>query len=139
MTSNSKEYAKAYYSAHKEHIAAYQRAYYKKRKEKIANPWLLDTRVDYRTPTKEDFKAIPTKELTYNQRYYAENRERIRAQQKQKRIDDKRKAKQRAYYAENREHICELQNKSRAKKKRKEKLSKSFWGRLVLKIENLFK
>lgn len=97
-------------------------------------------RVDFATPTREDFKAVACEpELTYSQKYYAANRDRIRAQQKQKRIDDKRKAKQRAYYAENRERILEQQRKHFAKKQREKKLSKTFFGRLVLKFNSLFK
>lgn len=92
-------------------------------------------REDYKTPTKEDFKAVAYQpELTYSQRYYAANRDTIRAKQKESRRRKKINAKQRAYYAEHREHICELQNKSRAKRKREKKLSKSFFGRLYLKI-----
>ena len=139
MTTNKAGYMRAYYEYHKEKIQSYQRDYYKRRKaEKKANPWLLDTRVDYKTPTREDFQAIPKSISSYNKEYYEKNKERIRAQQKQKRIDDKRKVKQRAYYAEHREHICALQNKSRAEKKRKEQLSKTFWGRIKLKIEKIF-
>ena len=136
MPTNRAGYMRAYYESHKERIQAQQRDYYKKRKaERQANPWLLDIRVDYKTPTKEDFQAIPKeKELTYSQKYYAENRERIRAQQQAKRKRDKINAKQRAYYATNKEHICELQRKSRAERKRKEKLSKTFLGRLYLKV-----
>ena len=144
MTINRKEYARAYYQAHKEQMRAYQREYHRARyKEKReaelkSNPWLLDTRVDYKTPTREDFQAIPKSISSYNKEYYEKNKERIRAQQKQKRIDNKRKEKARAYYAEHREHICALQNKSRAEKKRKEHLSKTFWGRIKLKIEKIF-
>lgn len=125
---------RAYYESHKEQIQAQQRAYYKRKKEKMANPWLLDIRVDYKTPTREDFQAIPTKELTYSQKYYAENREKIRERQQAKRKKDKINARQRAYYAANREHLCELQRKSYAKKQREKKLSKTFLGRLYLKI-----
>lgn len=127
---------RAYYESHKERIQAQQRDYYKRKKAKRqANPWLLDTRVDYKTPTREDFKAVSKKkELTYSQKYYAKNRERIRAQQQAKRKRDKINAKQRAYYATNKEHIRELQRKSRAERKRKENLSKTFLGRIYLKV-----
>ena len=127
---------RAYYESHKEKIQAQQRDYYKKRKaERQANPWLLDTRVDYKTPTKEDFQAVPKeKELTYSQKYYAENKERIREQQRISRKKKKAAEKQRAYYAANREHLCELSRKSYAKRQREKKLSKTFLGRLYLKV-----
>lgn len=134
MTTNRAGYMRAYYESHKEQIQAQQRAYYKRKKERMANPWLLDTRVDYKTPTREDFQAVPTKELTYSQKYYAENREKIREKQKETRAKKKRNEKQRAYYAANREHLCELQRKSYARRQREKKLSKTFMGRLYLKI-----
>lgn len=135
MTTNTKEYQRAWYAAHKEERRAYFREYNKRKKERQANPWLLDTRVDYKTPTREDFQAVPReKELTYSQKYYAENKERIRAQQQAKRKKDKINAKQRAYYAANREHLCELSRKSYAKRQREKKLSKTFLGRLYLKV-----
>jgi len=140
MTANRKEYAMAYYQAHKEQLREYQRAYQrKKRSSKMPNPWLLDTRVDYKTPTREDFKAIPEIRSSYNKEYYAANRERIRAQQRQRRLDDKRKAKQRAYYAENRDRILEQQKKYHSKKTKEKKMSKTFLGRLKLKFKSLFK
>ena len=126
---------RAYYESHKERIQAQQRDYYKRKKERQANPWLLDTRVDYKTPTREDFKAVPKeKELTYSQKYYAENKERIKEQQRISRKKKKAAEKQRAYYAANKEHICELQRKSYAKRQREKKLSKTFLGRLYLKV-----
>ncbi len=135
MVTNTKEYQRAWYAAHKEERRAYFKEYNKRKKERQANPWLLDTRVDYKTPTREDFQAIPKeKELTYSQKYYAENRERIREKQKETRKRKKINEKQRAYYAANKEHICELQRKSYAKKQREKKLSKTFLGRIYLKI-----
>lgn len=136
MTTNRAGYMRAYYESHKERIQAQQRDYYKRRKaEKQANPWLLDTRVDYKTPTREDFQAVPKeKELTYSQKYYAENKERIREQQRISRKKKKAAEKQRAYYAANREHLCELSRKSYAKRQREKKLSKTFLGRLYLKV-----
>ena len=124
---------RAYYESHKERIQAQQRDYYKRRKaEKQAK---LDTRVDYKTPTREDFQAVPKeKELTYSQKYYAENKERIREQQRLSRAKKKRNEKQRAYYAANKEHLCELSRKSYAKRQREKKLSKTFLGRLYLKV-----
>ncbi|MBO7691725.1 MAG: hypothetical protein J6T10_03720 [Methanobrevibacter sp.] len=138
MTTNSKEYMRKYYAEHKEAFKeASRRCREKKRQQKILdnpNPRLFDMREDYKTPTTEDFKAIPEVRTTYNRDYYLKNRDRIRAQQKESRRRKKINARQRAYYAEHREHICELQNKSRAKRKREKKLSKSFFGRLYLKI-----
>lgn len=135
MTTNRPGYMRAYYESHKEQIRANQKAYYKRKQaEKTSNPRLFDLREDYKTPTREDFQAIPAKELTYSQKYYAENREKIREKQQKKRADDKRKAKQRAYYAEHRERILEQQRSYWAKKSRKKRLSKSFWGRIYLKI-----
>lgn len=127
---------RAYYESHKERIQAQQRAYYKRKQtERQANPWLLDTRVDYKTPTREDFQAVPKeKELTYSQRYYAENKERIKEQQRISRKKKKAAEKQRAYYAANREHLCELSRKSYAKRQREKKLSKTWYGRLYLKV-----
>ncbi|MBO7714767.1 MAG: hypothetical protein J6S85_14410 [Methanobrevibacter sp.] len=82
--------------------------------------------VDYTTPTREDFKAVAKQpELTYSQKYYAENRERIREKQRETRIKKKRNEKQRAYYAAHREHLCELQRKNWAKKQREKRLSKT--------------
>ena len=136
MPTNRAGYMRAYYESHKERIQAQQRDYYKRRKaERQANPWLLDTRVDYKTPTREDFQAVPKeKELTYSQKYYAENKERIREQQRLSRKKKKAAEKQRAYYAANREHLCELSRKSYAKRQREKKLSKTFLGRLYLKV-----
>lgn len=127
---------RAYYESHKERIQAQQRDYYKRKQaERQANPWLLDTRVDYKTPTREDFQAVPKeKELTYSQKYYAENKERIKEQQRISRKKKKAAEKQRAYYAANREHLCELSRKSYAKRQREKKLSKTWYGRLYLKV-----
>ena len=135
MTTNRAGYMRAYYESHKERIQSQQRDYYKRKKEKMANPWLLDTRVDYKTPTREDFQAVPKeKGLTYSQKYYAENKERIKEQQRISRKKKKAAEKQRAYYAANREHLCELSRKSYAKRQREKKLSKTFLGRLYLKV-----
>lgn len=139
MATNRTAYMRAYYESHKEKIQAQQREAYLRRKAKRANPWLLDTRVDYKTPTREDFKAIPKeRELTYSQKYYAANRERIREQQQAKRKKDKINAKQREYYAANREKILEQQRENRHRRKRVEKMSKTFWGRVRLKLEKIF-
>lgn len=113
MTTNSKEYARKYYAEHKEMFREASRKYQEKKKlEKklrVTNPRLFDMREDYKTPTKEDFQSVPTKELTYSQKYYAENRGKIRAKQKETRERNKRLQKQRAYYAANRERILEQQ------------------------------
>jgi len=138
MTTNSKEYARRYYAEHKEMFKESSKRYQEKKrlekKLKITNPGLFDMREDYRTPTREDFQQVPQRELTYSQRYYAENRERIREKQQAKRKKDKANARQRAYYAANREHLCELQRKSYARRQRQKKLSKTFLGRLYLKV-----
>ncbi len=133
---------RAYYESHKEQIQAQQRAYYKRRKaEKQANPWLLDTRVDYKTPTREDFQAVPkplSNSYSYNREYYQKNKERIRAQQKESRERKKRINYQREYYSANRERILEQQRKYWKKKREEAKLSKTFWGRMKLKIRKFF-
>lgn len=139
MTTNRKEYAKAYYKAHKEQIQSYQREYHKRKMaEKKANPWLLDTRVDYKTPTREAFQAIPKSISSYNKEYYEKNKERIRAQQKEARERKKRLNYQREYYSANRERILEQQRKYWKKKREEAKLSKTFWGRIKLKIRKFF-
>lgn len=140
MSSNSKEYARAYYAAHKEQIAAYQRAYQKKKRkaQAKADPWLLDSRIDYKTPTREDFQAIPQAK-SYNKEYYEANKERIREQQRASRLKKKRLQKQRDYYAANREHLCELQRKSYAKRQQKKRMERTWYGRTALKIKSLFK
>lgn len=145
MTTNKKEYARAYYEAHKEHIKEYYREYNKKRRmEKLraeakANPWLFNMDVDYATPTREDFKAVaPEKKLTYSQKYYAENKERIREQQKETRARKKRNERQREYYATHKEHLCELQRKGYARRQREKRLSKTTFWRIWLKIERVF-
>lgn len=138
MTTNSKEYSRKYYAEHREMFRESSKRYQEKKrlekKLKITNPGLFDMREDYRTPTREDFQQVPQRELTYSQRYYAENRERIREQQRLSRKKKKTAEKQRAYYAEHREHLCELQRKNYAKRQRQKKLSKTFLGRLYLKI-----
>lgn len=138
MTTNSKEYSRKYYAEHREMFRESSKRYQEKKKlEKMlkqSNPRLFDMREDYKTPTKKDFQAVPEQELTYSQRYYAENKERIREQQRLSRKRKKAAEKQRAYYAANREHLCELQRKNYAKKQREKRLSKTFVGRLYLKI-----
>lgn len=143
MTTNSKEYARKYYAEHKEMFREASRKYQEKKKlEKrlrVTNPRLFDMREDYKTPTKEEFQAVPTKELTYSQKYYAENREKIRAKQKETRERNKRLAKQREYYSANRERILEKQRAYQRKKYKEKRMSKTFLGRLTLKFKSLFK
>lgn len=134
MTTNSKEYQRARYEAHKEERKAYYKEYHKRRKAWVPNSQLFDMREDYKTPTREDFQSVETPVRSKAMEYYYANRERILEQQRENRARKKRNEKQRAYYAANREHICELQKKNRASKKRQEKLSKTFMGRLYLKI-----
>lgn len=138
MTTNSREYSRKYYAEHREMFRESSKRYQEKKKlEKMlkqSNPRLFDMREDYKTPTKEEFQTVPIKELTYSQRYYAENKERIREQQRLSKKKKKAAEKQRAYYAANREHLCELQRKSYARKQRVKRLSKTFMGRLYLKI-----
>lgn len=144
MATNSKEYQRAYYAAHREQIKAYYREYNKKKRLEKAkanpNPRLFDMREDYSTPTKEDFKAVAYQpELTYSQKYYAANRDRIRAKQKETRERNKRLAKQREYYSANRERILEQQRAYQRKKYKEKRMSKTFLGRLTLKFKSLFK
>lgn len=144
MTTNSKEYQRAYYAAHKEKIAAYYRKYRAEKKmaeiKADPNPRLFDMREDYKSSTKQDFQSIVRQpELTYSQRYYAENRDRIRAQQKAGRERKKRLAKQREYYAANRERILKQQREYQHKKSKEKRMSNSFLGRMILKFKSLFK
>jgi len=139
MPTNRAGYMRAYYESHKERIQAQQRAYRKRRQAgEVSNPWLLDLRVDYKTPTTEDFKAISTKELTYSQKYYAENKEKIKAKQRETRERNKKLSKQRAYYAANRERILEQQRKYQQKKTQEKRMSKTFFGRVILKVKKIF-
>lgn len=130
MTTNSREYSRKYYAEHKEMFREASKRYQEKRKLekrlKVTNPRLFDLREDYKTPTKEEFKAVPVRTSSYNKEYYEKNKERIREQQRLSRKRKKINEKQREYYAKNREHICELQRKNRQTKKRREKLSKTF-------------
>lgn len=134
MATNRKDYMRAYYDSHKEKIQAQQRAHYKKKKMQQANPWLLDLRVDFTTPTREDFKSIGQPELTYSQRYYAANKEKIRAQQKAIREKKKRQEYQREYYKANKDKIRAQQRASYAKKHKK-----SFFSKVISKFKSLFK
>ena len=127
-----------YYAEHREAIRESAKRYNERKKLekrlKVTNPRLFDMKEDYRTPTREDFQKVETPKMSKSMEYYYANRERILEQQRENRAKKKRNEKQRAYYAANREHICELQKKNRASKKRQEKLSKTFMGRLYLKI-----
>lgn len=143
MATNSKEYARKYYAEHKEMFREASRRYQEKKKlEKklrVTNPRLFDMREDYKTSMREEFQAVPTKELTYSQRYYAENKERIKAKQRETRERNKRLAKQREYYSANRERILEQQRAYQRKKYKEKRMSKTFLGRLTLKFKSLFK
>ena len=138
MTTNSREYMRKYYAANKEKFREAQRRHQEKKRQQRyldnPNPRLFDLREDYKTPVKEEFKSIPKKELTYSQKYYAANREMVREKQKAYREKKKRCEKQRAYYAANRDRIAKQQKEYRTRKARTQKLSKSFLGRLYLKI-----
>lgn len=137
MTTNTKEYQRAYYAAHREERKAYYREYNRKRKLErgwLTNARLFDLREDYKTPTKEEFQAVPQKELTYSQKYYAANKERIKAQQKAARDRKKRTEKQRAYYAAHRERIVEQQRAYHQRKAKERRMAKTWYGRLYLKI-----
>lgn len=130
MATNSREYSRKYYAEHKEMFREASKRYQERKKLekrlKVTNPRLFDLREDYKTPTKEEFKSVPTRTSSYNKEYYEKNKERIREQQRLSRKRKKINEKQREYYAKNREHICELQRKNRQTKKRREKLSKTF-------------
>ena len=143
MVTNSKEYARKYYQEHREaYREAARRFAERKRLEKklrVSNPRLFDMKEDYKTPTREEFQEIPKKELTYSQKYYAENRERIREQQRLSRKKKKINAKQREYYAKNKEHLQELSRKNYAKRQREKRLSKSFIWRTILRVERFVK
>lgn len=138
MATNSREYSRKYYAEHKEMFREASKRYQERKKLekrlKVTNPRLFDLREDYKTPTKEEFKSVPTRTSSYNKEYYEKNKERIREQQRLSRKRKKINEKQREYYAKNREHICELQRKNRQTKKRREKLSKTFLWRMYLKI-----
>lgn len=141
MATNSKEYARKYYAEHKEMFREASRRYQEKKKleKKLTNPRLFDMREDYKTSMREEFQAVPTKELTYSQKYYAENKEKIKAKQRETRERNKRLAKQREYYSANRERILEQQRAYQRKKYKEKKMSKTFLGRLALKFKSLFK
>lgn len=138
MTTNSKEYARAYYQAHKEQIKAYQRNYLKKKKtwRVISAPTLFDSE-RYKETIKASFDDIPKQ--TYSQQYYAANRERIRAQQKESRAKKKRLQKQRDYYAANRERITAQQRAYHQKKAKEKRMAKTWYGRIALRFKSLFK
>lgn len=92
------------------------------------------------TGYREAFRAVrATKKTSYDRDYYVLHRERILETQKKYQRRVKQKAKAREYYAQNREHICEMQRKSYAKKRREERLSKNFFGRILLRIERIVK
>ena len=88
---------------------------------------------------REAFQSVPQPKMSKAMEYYYANRERILEQQRANRKRAKINAKQREYYAKNKEHIQELSRKSYAKRSREKKLSKSFLGRMLLKVEKIVK
>lgn len=104
--------------------------------EKVSNPRLFDMPAEeYKAIVREKFqevKATPTRSKAME--YYYANRERILEQQRASRKRAKLNAKQREYYAKNREKVLAMQKRSRDKRNREARLSKSFFGRLYLKI-----
>lgn len=143
MAKNSREYSRKYYAEHKEMFRESSRKYReKKRLEQMlkqSNPRLFDMREDFKAGVREEFQAIPTKELTYSQRYYAANKERIRAQQKEARERKKKTEKQRAYYEANKERITAQQRAYHQRKAKEKRMSKTWYGRMALKFKSLFK
>lgn len=143
MAKNSKEYSRKYYAEHREMFRESSRKYReKKRLEKMlnqSNPRLFDMREDFKTEVREKFQEIREKEPTYSQRYYAANKERIRAQQKEARERKKRTEKQRAYYEANKERITAQQRAYHQRKAKEKRMAKTWYGRIALKFKSLFK
>ena len=142
-----RDYQRAYYEKHKEEQNARHKEYYKthrdsiKEKNKVkaqANPRLFDMREDYATPTREDFQSIPKETRTKSQIYYAENREKVKAYQRTYREKKKKREKQRAYYEANKERIAAQQREYHSKKAKEKRMSKTFLGRLTLKVKKFF-
>lgn len=119
MSTNRSGYLKAYYQTHKEQYREYARKAYEKKKALRGI---------------EEIQSIIV-EPSYSQRYYAANREAIKAKQKLYRENKKKKDAQRAYYETHKEQYRAYAKKAYDKKKRKERLSKTFLGRLRLKIK----
>lgn len=162
MVTNRKGYMRAYYQAHKEKMRDYQRAYYEKHKDEQnarhkeyykthkdsikkknkvkaqANPRLFDMREDFKTVVREDFQSIPKETRTKSQIYYAENREKVKAYQKAYREKKKKKDYQKAYYEANKERITAQQRAYHSKKAKEKRMSKTFLGRLTLKVKKFF-
>ena len=114
MTTNPKEYAHAYYLAHKEQYKGYVEKYKEKKK-------------------KEKYEAYLAS-LTPAQRYYAMNKEKVKAQQKAYRERKKKKEYNKTYYMANRDRIRALNRENYFKTRREQRLSKTFIGRIWLKI-----
>lgn len=88
---------------------------------------------------REAFRSVPkTSSTTYSSEYYAQNRERICANQRAYYKKKKRNEKARTYYAAHRDHLLELQRKSYKKRLRRNRLSQSWLWRVWLRIETLF-
>ena len=140
-----KIYSHEYYIKNKARFAEASRKYREKKKREAMkakwNPRLFDMREDYKTPTIQTFKDLPKQELTYAQKYYAENREKIREQQRLGREKKKRREKQRAYYAKNREKILEQQKSYRRSMRQayiQSQQPTGFIDRIVARFRNLF-
>lgn len=138
MVTNSKEYARAYYHANKEKFKEARLRWLDKQKALKSTANLHDGE-RFKQVVREEFREVPTPTLTYSQMYYAANKEAIKAKQKQKRISDKRKAYQKEYYAEHRERIAEQQRTYYLKRQKEKKMSKNFFGRIVLSIKKFVK
>ena len=155
MPTNREGYMKAYYEAHREQIRAYQRAYHQAHKEEhnsrqrayarnrkaaqaVSNPRLFDMREDFIQQTKEDFKAVPQQRSSYQKDYYDANKERIREYQRAYREKKKRRDYQRAYYEANKERITAQQREYHSKKAKEKRMSKTFLGRVALKMRKFF-
>ena len=116
MPTNRKEYAQAYYLAHKEQFREYSRRAQEKAKAKDL--------------------AEQQARLTYSQRYYAANKELIKERQRKYREKKKKQEYNKTYYQANREKIREYWRAYSARKYKEDKLAKTFMWRVLLKLEN---
>lgn len=125
MSTNRQGYLKAYYQAHKEQYKVYAKRAADKRK---ALKKIEEVKVE---PICEQVWRSPD----YSRQYYLANRETILAKQKAYREAKRKRDIQRAYYEEHRDQYRMYAQRAYQRKKRKEKLSKSFFGRLWLKVK----
>ena len=139
MTTMPTSYNRAYYQKNKDRIKAQQKAYRERKKAERGNPKLVDTRESMKPEYKEAFQTVPQPTRSEAMEYYYANRERILEQQRARRKKAKANAKQREYYAKNKEHLRELSRINYSKRQREKRLSKSFIGRIVLKVEKFVK